>query len=853
MMDWIQDAVRNAPVQRNYSASSVACTRRRGDKVYMMEVSDGTSTRMFNNAIAFAIRLDECDEATAWKICRDMADYLNRWPGTIDEISLVKSSGNKTWPILGDFLMNAMRRTHLGSYRPKIKGPIRVRETGLAAAIRGIDPDNHASWKFEWQMFAARFEAQKDFELPSGLFFQAWNAAGGVYVQETPLGNGESTYDSNLSSLEDEDDEDFAKMQVMEKAMRWVQMQLDGSVAKLANVKARADEMVGELIGSYARKIESGIYRGSILAYVWSNANLSGVVPSAAVQADVSEALPTMHLNTNDKYRGRLCVARGEAEFKLSLDIVDTFVTIATSICEEAKNIELGIAARSPMLSSAQAATTWLPCCGCTRHILAELLLKNMFGRDVCGACHRREQGRVPNLEARAKLQIRSRMAGESRLAGDDAITAKRILLPALEEVSVVMAHNSAPNGFVDYYSVLGRTQSELRHMKLSVDAALPYGLAEDQYPRPHCKGNHALTIWALNACKGIQLPQFLALLAWYINKLIALIDQGVERDAESISALQRRFIIICKELRRVRIKFGWTKAARIATHTDPSTYAYDKEQMRTGRLRPADKDANLPWNNVGTVVPRLGWSKEDDTRIRNLISAIMEEFGVRLAQGSDEFKFFGHAEAMPTTWGSQSAFKWSCERYDTASSWCNWDDIVCDEPDGIYIEVIFQACIRSCTKEKTKLYDEALLTAMRARYDELLGLPLMIEPHNALRTAMGHAEHGKGMAVGWTIHPSNLADRTDESNNTLFETTTSNNLKLDFPQKFYDALINEAMKCKVWQGFAGPRGDLPDIPAAMVASIEEVKEVDALNFEDVYDEDIEIEQNEGEKQEDEE
>lgn len=68
-----------------------------------------------------------------------------------------------------------------------------------------------------------------------------------------------------------------------------------------------------------------------------------------------------------------------------------------------------------------------------------------MFGRDVCGAYHQREQDRVPGLEARAKLQIRLRMAGESALADDDADTADRILRPALEEVSVMMTSSSAP------------------------------------------------------------------------------------------------------------------------------------------------------------------------------------------------------------------------------------------------------------------------------------------------------------------------------------------------------------------------------------------------------------------------
>lgn len=103
-------------------------------------------------------------------------------------------------------------------------------------------------------------------------------------ITETPVGNGRSTYASNLTELDkDEDEDEFTKKQIMEKAMRMVQTQLDGSVAKLADVKSRADDIAGELIGSYARKIEAGVYRGSILAFVWRNANLSSVVPSAAV------------------------------------------------------------------------------------------------------------------------------------------------------------------------------------------------------------------------------------------------------------------------------------------------------------------------------------------------------------------------------------------------------------------------------------------------------------------------------------------------------------------------------------------------------------------------------------------
>lgn len=155
-------------------------------------------------------------------------------------------------------------------------------------------------------------------------------------------------------------------------------------------------------------------YRGRPLAFVYRTFAYTVVRPSTAVQEDVQEIMPDLKLLTTDKFRGRLCVARGEAIWQFTLDVKEAFVTIATCVCEEAKNVELGVPARSLVLSAAQAVTTWLSCCDCTRQFMAEILVKDIFGRDVCGACHLREQGRIPDPNVRVKVQIRAAMAGES-------------------------------------------------------------------------------------------------------------------------------------------------------------------------------------------------------------------------------------------------------------------------------------------------------------------------------------------------------------------------------------------------------------------------------------------------------
>lgn len=62
---------------------------------------------------------------------------------------------------------------------------------------------------------------------------------------------------------------------------------------------------------------------------------------------------------------------------------------------------------------------------------------------------------------------------------------------------------------------------------------------------------------------------------------------------------------------------------------------------------------------------------------------------------------------------------------------------------------------------------------------------------------------------------------------------TTSSRI---FPKKFYYGLIHEAINCRVWTQFAAPRTELADIPANMTADLGEVKEADALKFEEVFD-----------------
>lgn len=156
---------------------------------------------------------------------------------------------------------------------------------------------------------------------------------------------------------------------------------------------------------------------------------------------------------------------------------------------------------------------------------------------------------------------------------------------------------------------------------------------------------------------------------------------------------------------------------------------------------------------------------------------------------------YFGHESTLPRDWGVDSCLALMAERLTRMTMACNKKWPTEETVVTIYLECIFQICVRDAVI-KDGGPDEELRRFYREKYSEFLGLPVTVAWFDPLRFTVAHRIHGAQMRSGWPLQPARLADRKDENNNMLIETCSSNYLKMDYETEKYPLLRQFVRDC---------------------------------------------------------
>ena len=139
-----------------------------------------------------------------------------------------------------------------------------------------------------------------------------------------------------------------------------------------------------------------------------------------------------------------------------------------------------------------------------------------------------------------------------------------------------------------------------------------------------------------------------------------------------------------------MRKNFGYTRAARRAKTVSPAEYEYDLLQMRTGLLRPSDKDFYR--RKTKQAEGEFGFEAEARKRMAMTHKDILRMFPTsEVPRGEDGILFFFQQEAMFDQWNEKTAYSFTSERWDRMDDECNWDEETEYESGTLYNELFFQ------------------------------------------------------------------------------------------------------------------------------------------------------------------
>lgn len=339
-----------------------------------------------------------------------------------------------------------------------------------------------------------------------------------------------------------------------------------------------------------------------------------------------------------------------------------------------------------------------------------------------------------------------------------------------------------------------------------SIDAAFPYSMTDTGVLRRHVTGKLVVCPLAVNYAKNIHLPAWLSELSIHLD----VYDQyqaGKVRQ-QVWNGHQRGVVKVAKRLSAIRGKANFQELNRKKDGVSEERLALDWDEWRSAMFYTFDKSGrkDKPWHvehsQIGDHTYQNAaspWNNAALNRVKKLVAKIEAEFGVDLPRGSlDDCPWFGTNDSIPSScsWAKCGAmmaaifYRWRDD--------CNKQHPTEDEPECIFIEIIFIACVwiwtdknkdKDTDTEAGKFWDRDQRLAFSKEYSEFLGLPVVSAINNPLCLAVSHKLHGHAMRTGWRKAPTELSHRDNERQNMLLESQCSNYAKHNFATKDYEGI----------------------------------------------------------------
>lgn len=455
------------------------------------------------------------------------------------------------------------------------------------------------------------------------------------------------------------------------------------------------------------------------------------------------------------------------------------------------------------------------PCAECMRSVVCSKRVRALTGLMVCTDCETgvrqskfREQGAIESflfkaVETSAKIE-----AGILRLSTTGEFYNEN-LKGMQNKISKLLADGGSHG--LEWTSGVTGVRHELSPTRVrtgkygrdafapSPDAIMPYSGFKDRYIL-HTDDNIWIIEAPLNFAKHIQLPVFLALIRY---NLVWLDQNAASASPEELRKHTRKILILSQRYSRIRLKAGFTKAARMKRPFSAAKLDSDREEW----IAAAERDEDGPWKSYEKRVSKYYrqdasrvddsmkamWSASEIIELKHHVERYETYFGVKLPE-KDGCPYFCADYSMPDDWSWAAAFGVATERFVRMRDLCNLKGCTIDTPKSIFIFCIIAGCASRCIIDSDDPEAEKK-QEIKQQLRDILGLPLAIETGNGLRFAIGHLHHDNDMFTG--VHPTTF-EWDFERCNVLVETCTTNWAKMDYPEFLYDDIVNMVRQIKL-------------------------------------------------------
>lgn len=784
------------------------------------------------------------DLAEASRISSDLALAANRFPGRVEEMSQEKPTSRLTMTPLMLMINEAAtsRQTH---GRRELQAPfLNVTKTNYSIIfkLKLIDPTTHKSWTFQSHVAAVQGPGISTPYFPN-IQFTSSTGTGRSVRTPVPFSqhNGRDVHDSAMP----DDIPDIAgvpwnspvtkRVAVLqgEQVARSLVAMLDGLIISKAGLKAQVKQYSTMFGSARAQRAPPSLGRNAGTYGGWSlfriqrsvGSRVYNISASKSVQRDIDPAsgkLPMVTIKSIDRARVvPVCEALTQTWLTTG-SLTDAFLACADAAHAANQAIDDGI----PAQPVCQRPEDELSCdlthvCGsCGKTFLCSTMLDGGLCTRVCHPCDDNDRKHWPfglsfaiALD-RMKNVIRKEATENGLKATDKTVLA--MLEQAQEELEAWFQGVQNGDFYIDGYSNKSRGIKAEKPSGLflrdafapSIDAAFPYSVTDTGVLRQHVTGNLVVCSLAVNYAKHKSLPAWLSELSIHLSVYDRY--QAGEVTQQIWEKHLRQLIEVAKRLSAIRKKANFQMIWQQEHGTSEERLSLDCDEWRSGMFHTFDKSdkPDKPWHKERGRIKdtthegaAATWNSTALNRVKKMVAKLEAEFGVRLPRGSiDDCPWFCTKDSMPKSWcwsmcGALMAavfFRWK--------ELCNKKDPTEDDPECIFIEIIFIACVWIWTgknkdndtdtdTEAGKFWDHDQELAFGKEYSEFLGLPIVFAISNPLCLAVGHKLHGHAMRTGWRDAPTELSHRDNERQNMLLESQCSNFAKHNFATADYEGI----------------------------------------------------------------
>jgi hypothetical protein len=620
-------------------------------------------------------------------------------------------------------------------------------------------------------------------------------------------------------------------------ALRWVAMQLTGSVCSVA----RMDALINyhrELVGLEKRLLK-GVYGNETRLYRHSIDRTEGktnIQFSETLAKDLGVTARTLRVIVHSMNASRVTPVTETAIQLYCAGEDPRIMLIESAKSGDQVNMDIseGVLPSSHCDCDDTRASEEIHACeGCNEPTICASRNLDSAGRYVCKRCYVRDQTLLKDanpqhvnlnkLMVSASLQRSFRRECRPKGFNHTSEPAKTILQCALSDPRLAVP-NDKPTSFTDSYTgkkydnlgeerpAIGKNPSRRRVVphQITVDACFPRG-APNQGFFKHSTGNIEITTTTCNIAKGRFLPGTIHEIGAYIR------DRSDENRAQLIKTVHSHTLVILKE-RHIPRKSNYEKLA---------------DEMVCGTPVSGEKG---PWDQLvfkytaGEVPPlKTGknfWDNKTWNRLQTCAKSISKFFGVELFQLDDDTLWIGDKHTNPPGLNRNGVALFCIERLNRLRLKCNKKWITTDTIETLYMEIVFQFCA-------SHTQGEGEMSHWREKYGDRLGLPLVMYWNSPLRLSVAHREHGFGMLTGWpSTSPTDVKERidNDSTNNMLIESWYVNSSKQDMDEQLYGEMDEILSNVRMPKNRYDPTLAPPSGSASMVIEARDSEDVDRID-----------------------